>query len=86
MTLNIMYEYHCAYCEGIVRSKLVEREAFKHKRRFVILENITIGICDVCGNRYYNARILHRVHDIATGKHTPERTELIPVGLAPVPA
>ena len=74
-----MYGYGCEYCDGIVQPCLVEREAFKHKDGFVILENITVGICDKCGNRYYSADILHAVHDIATGKRTPERTETVAV-------
>ena len=52
---------------------------FKHKNGFVILENVIIGVCDTCGNRYYSAEILHTVHQIATGKQKPERTESIPV-------
>lgn len=75
-----MYEYRCEYCEGTVRSRLVNREAFKHKSGFVILENISIGICDSCGNRYYSADILHAVHEIATGKKAADRKEEIPVG------
>ena len=60
---------------------MIEREAFKHKNGFVILENVTLGVCDVCGNRYYSADILHMVHEIATGQRKPEKTELIPVAL-----
>lgn len=74
-----MYGYECEYCEGIVQPRVVEREAFKHKNGFVILENIVVGVCDVCGNRYYSAEILHTVHDIATGRRKPERTESVPV-------
>ena len=74
-----MYGYRCEYCEGTVQPRIVDREAFKHKRGFVILENIAIGICDTCGNRYYTADILHTVHEIATGKRSPERMEEIPV-------
>ena len=74
-----MYGYRCEYCSGTVRAKSVEREAFKHKNGFIILEGVTIGVCDVCGNRYYSADILHAVHDIATGVKPPERTEAIPV-------
>jgi len=74
-----MYGYDCEYCEGTVQPKTVEREAFKHKNGFIILENVTIGVCDVCGNRYYSADILHTVQDIATGVRAPERTEMIPV-------
>ena len=74
-----MYGYPCSYCDGTVQPRRVEREAFKHKTGFVILEHITIGVCETCGNRYYTADLLHAVHDIATGKRQPARTEAIPV-------
>ena len=45
----------------------------------MLLENVVIGVCDECGNRYYSAEILHTVHEIATGKRKPERLEPIPV-------
>ncbi|MFQ5595462.1 MAG: YgiT-type zinc finger protein [Anaerolineae bacterium] len=44
----------------------VKREALTHKRGFVILENVTIGVCDMCGNRYYSADILYTVHELQT--------------------
>jgi len=74
-----MYGYKCEYCEGTVRPKKVKREAFKHKIGFVILEDVTIGVCDLCGTRYYSADILHAVNDIATGARPFEKTEEIPV-------
>lgn len=74
-----MYGYKCEYCEGTVRPKKEQREAFKHKNGSIILEDIVIGVCDECGNRYYSADILHAVHDIATGMRPFERTEKIPV-------
>jgi YgiT-type zinc finger domain-containing protein len=79
----MLYGYPCEFCEGTVRPRTVAREAFKHKDGFVILENVTIGVCDLCGNRYYTADILHTVHEIATGKRSPERTEQIPVAHLP---
>jgi YgiT-type zinc finger domain-containing protein len=79
------YGYKCEHCDGIVKPKLVEREAFKHKEGFVILENVLIGVCDGCGSRYYSADILHSVHEIATGRRQAERMEAIPVvHLAPM--
>lgn len=74
-----MYGYECEQCSGVVRSKRVEREAFKHKNGFIILEDIVIGVCDSCGSRYYSADIVHAVHEIATGKRPAERTEQVPV-------
>ena len=74
-----MYGYKCEYCDGTVQSRVVEREAFKHKNGFVILEDITVGVCDSCANRYYSADIIDAVHNVATGKQMPSRTEVIPV-------
>ncbi|MDQ3582715.1 MAG: YgiT-type zinc finger protein [Pseudomonadota bacterium] len=39
----------------------MERESFKHKNGFIILEDVTVGVCDHCGNRYYSAELLHAV-------------------------
>lgn len=74
-----MYGYRCEYCEGTVQARTVKHEAFKHRDGFVILENVTIGVCDNCGNRYYSANILYTVHQVVTGEKPPERTEQIPV-------
>ena len=74
-----MYGYTCESCEGTVRPKKVKREAFKHKTGFVILEDVIIGVCDLCGTRYYSADILHAVNDIATGTRPFDKTEEIPV-------
>jgi YgiT-type zinc finger domain-containing protein len=76
---NSNYGYRCEYCEGTVRPKKVEREAFKHKKGFIILEDVVIGVCDACGSRYYSADILHAVNDIANGTKPFERIEKIPV-------
>ena len=75
--------YRCEYCDGTVRSKKIKREAFKHKKGFIILEGITVGICDVCGMRYYSSEIIHAVHDIATGAKPFDRLEEIPVSHLP---
>jgi len=77
-----MYGFGCEYCDGTVRENIVKREVFKHKTGFVILEDVAIGVCDRCGNRYYSAEVLHTVEDVATGKRAPERTEQVPVAHA----
>lgn len=74
-----MYGYKCEYCEGTVKEQLVEKEVFKCKTGFVMLEDIPVGICDKCGFRYYHSSILKRAEEICEGKQVPERTETIPV-------
>ena len=80
--MRAQFGYRCEYCEGTVRQRPVKREAFKHKAGFVILEDVVIGVCDRCGNRYYSANTLRRVQAIATGKIPAERTEQVPVAHA----
>ena len=41
-----MYGYRCEYCDGTIQPRRVAREAFKHKDGFVILEDVTIGVCN----------------------------------------
>ena len=82
-TKKTPYDYSCEHCDGTVRPKKVDREAFKHKKGFIILEGIVVGVCDSCGARYYSAEILHAVHDIATGAKPFERMEQIPVAHLP---
>ncbi len=73
-----MYGYSCEYCPGTVKERMVEKEVFKHKNGFVMLENVPVGICDNCGYRYYNSKIVKRVDDVAEGKGGPQKTENIP--------
>ena len=80
--MTTRFGYRCEYCEGTVREKQVEREAFKHKVGFVILEDVVIGVCDKCGNRYYSADTLKQVQVISTGEAPPEHTEEVPVARA----
>lgn len=75
-----MYTYPCEYCDGTVRPKRVVREAFKHRDSFVIMNDIIIGVCDKCSNRYYNAEILRRVEAIASGQIAADAEERVPVG------
>ncbi len=74
-----MYGYKCEYCDGVVRKRMVEREAFKYRSGFVILEDVPIGICDKCHYRYYHASLLKKVEEIAEGRKAPEKTESVPV-------
>lgn len=73
------FGYRCEHCPGTVRPKRVKREVFKHKAHFVIIEDVTVGICDQCANRFYTAETLKRVQEVATGAVAPERFDEIPV-------
>lgn len=77
----IMNNDVCEYCKGTVREQIVEREVFKHKNGFVILEKVPLRTCDTCGSRYYPANVLHRVDEIASGRRKADRTESVPIAV-----
>jgi YgiT-type zinc finger domain-containing protein len=76
------YDYQCEWCDGLVRERILPREVFRHAQGFVMLENVPTGVCDRCGRRYYSARVLHRVEDLALHRAKADRTEAIPVAQA----
>ena len=75
-----MYDFECEHCNGRVRERRVEREAFRHKGGFVILEDAPIGVCEKCGARYFDASILRRVAEIGRGTVPAQGTIAVPVG------
>ena len=76
-----MYGYKCEYCDGTVQLQVVKREVFEHPAGLVILENAPVGVCDTCGERYYQASLLHHVEEIRANKRAPTRIEQVPVSV-----
>lgn len=74
-----MYDFNCEHCEGAVRERRVDREALRHKGSFVILEDVPIGVCEVCGARYFDASVLRRVAEVGRGTTPPTQTINVPV-------
>jgi YgiT-type zinc finger domain-containing protein len=74
-----MYDYPCEHCDGVVRARRMEREAFRHGDGFVILEDVPVGVCEKCGARYFDASVLRRVAEIGRGTTPPLRTIQVPL-------
>lgn len=74
-----LYEFPCEYCSGTVRERILDREPIAHHRGIAILEQVPIGVCDVCGAHYYSAQVLKRVEAILTSATPPSRTISIPI-------
>lgn len=74
-----MRGFSCEHCGGQVTERLMEREAFRHKGGFVILERVPIGVCGKCGARYFDAAVLRRVAEIGRGTRACERRESVAV-------
>jgi YgiT-type zinc finger domain-containing protein len=74
------YHPSCEYCDGTVKERMIRREMFRVKDKFVILEDVPVGVCDGCGTRYYHAYIVRRAHQIAQDESIANRRETVPVG------
>lgn len=76
------FGYQCEWCDGTVRRQVLPREVFELACGFVILEDVTVGVCDKCDHRYYPAKVVRRAEAIALGRRKAERTERVPVAHA----
>ncbi len=74
-----MYDFSCEHCGGLVRERRIDQEALRHKGRFVIIENVPIGVCEKCGARYYDASVLRRVAEVGGGAVPAESALEVPV-------
>ncbi len=64
----------------MVRERVMDAEALRHKGRFVVLEDVPVGVCEKCGARYYDAKVVRRVAEIGRGTAPADRTVEVPVG------
>jgi YgiT-type zinc finger domain-containing protein len=68
----------CEYCEGVVQERRV-RDDYWSGDSLVIIENVPVGVCSKCGERYYSAAVLERMDRIAARRSKIKRTLRVPV-------
>lgn len=75
----------CEYCDGTVRERRV-RDDYWSGEHLVIIENVPVGVCDRCGERYYPAAVMERMDQIARRRSRIKRTIKVPVATFETPA
>lgn len=75
--MSEMYGFKCEYCDGAVEGKITT-EDFWHKGELIVLENVPIGVCNKCKNRYYSAEVLEKLEE-AFQNRTKLKTMEVPV-------
>jgi len=66
------------YCNREVQAKKVTVQ-YRHKGKFVIIENVPAGVCRRCGERYYGAVTVEKMEAIAQLKKAAKKTVEVPV-------
>lgn len=67
----------CEYCGGPVREKLVTVD-YWHKKKLYLFENVPVGVCKKCGERYYPGPVLERFEEIVSHRDMFERWVKVP--------
>ena len=68
----------CEYCGGFIVEKRVDVSR-KFKGKYVLVENVSAGVCTECGTRYYTANVLKTIEEVIRGRRKAEREVLVPV-------
>ncbi len=57
----------CEYCGGNVRERRVTVD-LRVKGKLYVFENVPVGVCQKCGERYYRGPVLERLEELANHK------------------
>ncbi|MBI4791099.1 MAG: type II toxin-antitoxin system MqsA family antitoxin [Chloroflexi bacterium] len=49
------------------------------KGKLVVIENVPVSVCQLCGERYFDARVMKDIERIARSRSRPSRTMQVPV-------
>lgn len=68
----------CEYCSGDIRQKHVTVNHW-YEDKLVIIKNVPVGVCDQCGERYYEAAILDQLDTLAQDSEAAKEKISVPV-------
>ena len=67
----------CEYCGGRVVAKKVTMD-MRRKDELFVFDNVPIGVCSGCGERYYPGPVLERLNEIAAHRDIVTATIKVP--------
>lgn len=73
-----MDDIKCEYCNGDIHQKHVIVHHW-YEDNLVIIKNVPVGVCHLCGERYYEAAILDLLDSLAQNIETAQERISVPV-------
>lgn len=67
----------CSFCGGRVKEKYVRKASLWGDKLMEIIDNVTAGACEQCGERYYQAKVFKEI-EILIKKKKFENTVSVP--------
>ena len=72
--------YHkCHFCGGDVSERKITVDYRWGEDLVTIIKNVPAGVCEVCGEQYFKARIVKDMERVASSKKKPKTMLKIPV-------
>jgi len=68
----------CRYCGGQVNERL-ERLDYRYHGQLYIVENVLLGVCKQCGEKFLTAQVAKQVEAAVSSMKAPVTTVAIPV-------
>ncbi|MFQ5804371.1 MAG: YgiT-type zinc finger protein [Candidatus Methylomirabilia bacterium] len=68
----------CRYCGGEVEERL-DRLDYRYHGQLYLVENVTVGICAQCGEKFLTAGVAKQVEAAVSSMKAPLTTVAIPV-------
>lgn len=67
----------CEYCAGRVREKKVTVD-IRRKGELFVFDNVPVGVCTKCGERFYPGPVMERLNEIAAHRDLATSTVRVP--------
>ena len=71
-------KYEKCECGGKVVEKKI-RVDYRHGKDIVVFEDVPVGVCSVCGERFFDAKVLKAMEFSLKSRRKPKKIISVPV-------
>jgi len=72
--------YHkCHFCGGEVVERRVTVDYRWGEKLLAIIENVPVGVCQVCGEQYFKSEVVKEMEKLANSKEKPKKVLEVPL-------
>ena len=68
---------NCEYCNGNVNEKRIHVD-LRHRGKLFVFENVPVGVCCNCGEKYYRGPVMERLEELAAHEELFSETIQVP--------
>lgn len=69
----------CTFCGGKVTFRYVQKTCYWGDKLIALIDNVPAGVCEQCGERYYEAKVLKAIEEMLKKHKKFENNIKIPI-------